>query len=87
MKEILYSQGDPYLKISVRDKKVVFIGKGSKSRDLLREILNIRGAYICVKVSRVTDLLITDNSSENTKNMQRAKEFGVKIMKYDEVFK
>lgn len=87
MKEILYSQGDPDLKISVRNKNVVFVGKYFKKRAFIHGILVIHRAFVQKEVNGATDLLITDDSSEYTQRMKKAKEFGVKIMRYQEVFK
>lgn len=87
MKEILYSQGDPDLKISVRGKNIVFVGRGHIKRGFLVEILAIRRAFVQKEVNGVTDLLVTDKWSMDTKRVQKAKKLGVKIMMYDEVFK
>lgn len=84
---ILYSIGDPDLKISVRGKKIVFVGKGFQARRFLIEILSIRRAFVQVNVNKSTDLLITDNLNSTSKVLRKAKELNIKILTYEEVFR
>ncbi len=65
--------------------RIVFTGPCDLfTRNEFKELLDEHSFIIQSAVSRGTDLLITDDFYSGTKKLEKARQYGIKIIKYKE---
>lgn len=68
-------------------KIIAFTGKCKKyTRTEFYTLLHNNDFIIQKNVCKNTDLVITDNPNSGTKKIQKAKEYGIEIITYNEFF-
>jgi NAD-dependent DNA ligase len=74
------------LKLKVENQNVVLTGIGPAPRKTLVSMLEQYGAVVQSTITTDTTLLICENPSRNTVKLKKAKDNGITIKNYGEVF-
>lgn len=75
------------LKIDLQGKKVLFTGKGPFSRETLTAVLKRNGALVQDNIRKDTELLILADLDSDSNKAKKARKWGIKLIKYEDVFK